>query len=131
VPHRYVTGKEIANLEQEIITCGSSIQRIRTIKSGGSDGMKELAAQIRDLMETAKDKKDMALDLMMGPENGPRLDPRAQEKLALICRGQEKAFQIVLDMLENPDSALHYYENQKLEFEKELAKYRAFERRDE
>lgn len=127
MPHKYVTPELIKNLELEIGACDVSIKRIRSIKSGGTDGLKELGLQVKDLMETARDKKDQALDLMMNNGAGVPADPKLQEKAALICRGQEKAFQIVLNMLENPDEAVFYYKSQKEQFEKEIAKYRTFE----
>lgn len=129
MPHKYVTPELIKNLEAEIATCDKSIERVRRIKQGGTESLKELALQVRDFMETARDKKDQALDLMMNNGAGVPADPKLQEKAALICRGQEKAFQIVLNMLENPDEAVAYYKTEKEQFEKELAKYRTFEQR--
>jgi len=131
VPHKYVTDQLIKNLEEEIRTCDSSISRIRNISRGGPDAFKELSGQIKDFLETARNKKDQALDLLMLNGTGNIVDAGIQEKAALLCRGQEKAFEIILDMMENPNRAADYYRKQKEEYEKELAKYRTFEQRPE
>lgn len=129
MPHKYVAPETIKNLEMEIAFFDASIQRLRNIKSGGNEGMKELVIQIRDLMETARNKKDTALDLMMNNGAGVPADPRIQEKSALICRGQEKAFEIVLEMMENPDEAIRYYQAQKELVGGEITRLKTFEQR--
>lgn len=127
--HKYVTPELIKNLEQEIAACQISIDRIRVISRGGKEAVAEMAIQIREFAETAKDKKNQALDMGMQDTSGRFLDPVLQERAAIFCRGQEKAFGIVLEMLENPTQALEYYAIQKAQAEKDLAKYKTFEQR--
>lgn len=131
MPHKYITPQVLQNIEQEISVCNSSIERIKVISRGGKEALKELASQVKDFLDTAREKKNQALDGMMAMENGNLVDPAIQDKAAQLCRGQEKAFEIVLDMIENPDRAVQYYVSQKERFEKELARYRTFEQRKE
>lgn len=127
--HKYVKASLIKDIEEEIRSCAVSVDRIRSIGRGGEGGMRELVEQIKILRESAMDKKNMAMDLMMTNGAGNVLDVRLQEKSALLCRGQEKAFDIILQLMENPDEAIRFYTDRKSELEADLLNYRKYEER--
>lgn len=128
MPHKNVPKEIIESLQAEIKTSDISISRIKTISRGGSEAIKELVAQVSDFLMSAKEKKDQCLDMTMGTDRGTLLDAEIQARSALICRGQEKAFEIVLKMIENPEEALVFYMAQKDRAEKDLEQYRKIQK---
>lgn len=126
MPHRYTKEDTIKRLEDDIKTCDSSIRRMQEISTGNLDSLK---SQIKDFLETAKEKKNNALDLMELNSKGDMYPAGIQEKAAHLARGQEKAFEIVLDMLENPSHSIDFYENDRKRLIEDLEKYRSYELR--
>jgi hypothetical protein len=113
MPHKYRTDKALNELKDELATCEASIYRIQQIARGDREGFEALKAQIKDFLETAGSKKDNALDMLEVDSKGIQYPSEMQQKIAWLCRGQEKAFKIILDMVENSNQAISYYEAQK------------------
>lgn len=126
MPHKYTTEDVIRRYEEEIASCNSSINRAHLIGRGDSSSFEALKQQVKDFMETARDKKDEAMDLLVFDDKN-RLPSDSQVHIAQICRGQEKAFSIILDLMENPQASISYYENQKKQVEEELTRIKRIE----
>lgn len=127
--HKYVTQDQIEALQAEIRGCEESVARIRRIGSLASDTKGELVRQLKSFLKDAQDKKDMSLDLMLQTGSGNILPADIQEKTAILNRGQEKAFQLILDMIESPELAIQHYESE-VEFLKgELKRKQMMEQR--
>lgn len=130
MPHRYVSESTIKRLEDEISNSRVFSNRIRTIAEQGREGYAALAQQIEDFMLTARDKKNNALDSMEKDNTGNYLPPDLQQKIAYLCRGQEKAFEIMLDMLKNPKRSLEYYEEEEKFLQDRIDRLKKHELRD-
>lgn len=128
MPHKYTTEDVIRRYEEELASCDASINRSRTISRGDSTSFEALKQQVRDFLDTARDKKNEAMDMLVFDDKN-RLPSDSQVHIAQICRGQEKAFEIILDLMENPQASINYYENQKKRVEEELKRIRQVELR--
>ena len=127
MPHKYTKEDTIRRLEEELATIELSIRRSKTISVGDRGSFEALKEQVKDFMETARDKKNNALDFLETGDGKNYLGGEYQQKLAYICRGQEKAFEIILDLMDNPQSSVGYYENHKKIVEEDLKRYRSYE----
>lgn len=124
MPHKYVKADTLTALRQDLKVFESSINRIRAISSGSLEDLKE---QVKDLSKTACEKKDNALDLLEIDGKGNMFPPHMQEKIAWLNRGQEKAFNIVLDMIENPQGSIKFYEELKNQTIKDIETLESYE----
>lgn len=129
MPHKYTREDTVRRLESELATIELSIRRSKSISVGDSDSFQALKDQIRDFMETAREKKNNALDFLERDGANNLFSGEMQQKLAYICRGQEKAFEIMLDLIENPNSSISYYEEQRKMVEEDLKRYKSYEQR--
>jgi hypothetical protein len=130
MPHKYRTEKALSDLQDELSTCESSIYRIQQISRGDREGFEALKAQIKDFLETAKNKKDNALDMLEVDSKGIQYPADMQQKITYLCRGQEKAFEIILDMIENSSRSISYYEGQKSLIRADIEKLKAMDVRE-
>lgn len=129
MPHKFTNIRTVQNIEDEIRSCDSSINRIKAISGGDLESLK---AQIKDFSENASEKKDNALDLLEMDGRGNLFPPHMQEKIAWLNRGQEKAFKIVLSLLEGPQDSISYYESQRKQALMDLEELKSYEiRQDE
>lgn len=129
MPHKYTREDTIRRSEAEIASYEASIRLARTISLGGNDGFNALKEMVRSFMENARDKKNNALDFLARTEDEKLFPGETQEKIAILCRGQEKAFEIILDLMENPQVSVPYYENEKKDAEERLKRYKSYEQR--
>jgi len=119
VPHKYVKEETINRINEKMAVLSSEINRIRSISRKDKDGVEVLLERLKKLVEISRKNKDTALDGLM--EDGkPRLmadgsriaaplyESRIQERMSLIFRGEEKAFEEVISMLENPEEAVSH-----------------------
>lgn len=129
MPHKYTTADVLRRYDEELSSINTSIQRARTIGRGDKDSFQALKEQLHDFLETARDKKNEALDMLVFDEKVGRLAADSQAAIAQICRGQEKAFEIALDLMENPNASINYYEIQKKQVEEEMKRMQQVELR--
>lgn len=129
MPHKIISPDVLRRYEEELSSIATSINRARTIGRGDKDSFSALKDQVRDFLETARDKKNEALDFLVFDDKTGRIPADTQAGIAQICRGQEKAFEIVLDLMENPTASISFYENQKTQVEEELKRVKQIELR--
>ena len=129
MPYKYTTENTIRRLEEELSVINQSIGRAKMISIGDKEGFDVLREQIKDFMITARDKKNNALDFLERDQSKNFFSSDMQQKLAYICRGQEKAFEIILDLMENPQSSISFYEQERTMIEEDLKKYKSYEQR--
>lgn len=134
--HSYTSADVIRRREEELASYQSSINRSQLIARGDGSSFEALKQQVRDFLETSKDKKNQALDLEVFEEiagiDGKirqriRLPAESQERIAILNRGQEKSFEIILNLMENPQESISYYEANKKIIEDELKELKKLE----
>lgn len=129
MPHKVISPNVLRRYEEELSSINTSISRAKTIGRGDKDSFSALKEQLRDFLETARDKKNEAMDMLVSDDKTGRLPADSQDNISKICRGQEKAFEIILDLMENPTASVSYYENQKKQVEEELKRMQQIELR--
>lgn len=138
MPHRYVTKEVLDRLREEIAKQDVQISKIRSIARKDRDGIEVFLDRVRQLFQSARQKRDSATDMLMEdgrPRQGPNgeyiapplLDATIQEKMALIFRGEEKAFEAVLQMFDNPDQAVDIFVEEKNALQLKLKEYEKLE----
>lgn len=127
MPHKYTTEETMKRLNNELISCESSIKRANSIARGDKEGFESLKEQLRDLRDTAKDKKDESIDFNLSDSAGRLFSPDVQKNMVLICRGQEKAFDIILDLIENSLNSISFYENEIQRIKSEIQTFKKYE----
>lgn len=129
MPHKYVTADVIERLEREINEAKSSIDRIKLFSRFDKDSWKVFSEQISDFVTAARTRKDMALDGALTNTRGDILPAEIQARAALVCRGQEKAFEIVMEMLTDPNKAVSFYNDTIQQAQEDLKLYARYEQR--
>ncbi len=141
MPHKYVSKEVLERLRGDIANKAAEINSIKKITRGDKEGFDALLSRIKLLLESSKAKKDTAMDGLMedgrprstvdgGWMPAPLIESRVQERMALIFRGEEKAFEAVLEMLTDSDNAVKYLNEEKTHLEGELARFEKMEVRD-
>lgn len=141
MPHKYTTEQTITTIKEQIGKLDREIASIRSISKRDKEGMDVFIDRLKKLLESAAKKKDMALDGTMEDGNprylsdGSRipaqlLESKLQEKMALIFRGQETAFQAIVDMFENSAAAVDIFVMEREEKKRELDYYSKMEVRE-
>lgn len=126
LPHKFVTPDVLERLKNEIAQNDLSIARIRAIGSGGSNALSILKEMVKDLMDTAIEKKNNALDASM---NDGKMEAARLDRAAHLCRGQEIAFENIYSLLNNPQEGISFYTSQKTNLEAQLASYKSYDQR--
>lgn len=137
MPHKVVSKNTIQDKEGEIAAYNLSIQSAHTIARGGNDGFEALKVQVKEFLESIRQRKNECLDGLVtytefenGKEAKRIFSVEHQDAFAKINRGQEKAFETVLDLMENPARSIRYYESEKLALQQELEELKKYELRE-
>lgn len=141
MPHKYIEKAALDRMRSDISALDGQINSLRKISRKDKEGVDILEDRLKALIESAGKKKNTALDGLM--EDGrPRSTPdgnwipaqliesRVQERMALIFRGQEQAFEAILEMLNNPDASVAILVEERGQIKKQLQYYEKMEQRE-
>jgi hypothetical protein len=116
MPHKRVSPDALKQAQNSIEFCNSALGMIRSVKQGGTDGLKSGLELIRELEFDSGVQKDTQLKL--GTEEGARK--------ALRALGMQEAYQQVLMVFEAPGDVSARYEQELVFWTKRLDQLKSF-----
>lgn len=127
--HKVTTEEAINNLKGRLSNLQITVSRIKRIGVRDQEGINLFIDQVKEYKEIAANSKDDALDLNRVDSKGFTLPSDIQEAQAKIFRGQEYAFQVVLDLLLKNSEASEHYGPEMSELEARIAELSKLDRR--
>lgn len=117
---KYVTKKQLDDLEVQAAYAKRSIEELREIKQGGSEGWKIAVKMFKSYRDTITTLKNNCFI---------NTDPNKMLQV-LEYAGEERALNHVLSVMENPKEQVQYYKDQLSQLEKTIDEWKKLPQRE-